>query len=38
MLLVLSSRDAEGFQRSLPAWESLVSSYQFVIGGVQTPR
>lgn len=38
MLLVLSSRDADGFKRSLPAFESLVASYQFVMGGVDTPR
>lgn len=38
MLLVLSSRDADGFKRSLPAFESLVASYQFVMGGVETPR
>jgi hypothetical protein len=38
MLLVLSSRDAEGFKRHLPAFESLVASYQFVMGGVETPR
>ena len=38
MLLVLSARDAEGFKRHLPAFESLVASYQFVMGGVDTPR
>lgn len=38
MLLVLSSRDADGFKRHLPAFESLVASYQFVMGGVETPR
>lgn len=38
MLLVLSSRDAAGFQRSLPAFESLVGSYQFVAGGIETGR
>ena len=38
MLLVLSSRDPGGFKRSLPAFESLVASYQFVMGNVETPR
>jgi hypothetical protein len=38
MLLVLSARDADGFKRHLPAFESLVASYQFVMGGVETPR
>lgn len=38
MLLVLSSRDPAGFKRHLPAFESLVASYQFVAGGIQTPR
>lgn len=38
MLLVLSSRDAAGFRRHLPAFESLVGSYQFVIGGIETGR
>ncbi len=38
MLLVLSSRDAAGFKRSVPAFESLVAGYQFVAGNVQTPR
>lgn len=38
MLLVLSSRDAAGFKRHLPAFESLVGSYQFVVGGIETPR
>ena len=38
MLLVLSARDADGFKRHLPAFESLVASYQFVMGGVDTPR
>ena len=38
MLLVLQSRDADGFRRGLPAFESLVASYQFVAGGIQTPR
>jgi hypothetical protein len=38
MLLVLSSRDAADFKRYLPAFESLVSGYQFVAGGIQTPR
>lgn len=38
MLLVLSSRDGGGFRNALPAFESLVASYQFVAGGIQTPR
>lgn len=38
MLLVLSSRDAAGFKRHLPAFESLVTSYQFVAGDIETPR
>lgn len=38
MLLVLSSRDAAGFKRHLPAFESLVASYQFVAGNIETPR
>ncbi|MCC6350152.1 MAG: hypothetical protein IT347_11245 [Candidatus Eisenbacteria bacterium] len=38
MLLVLQSRDAAGFKSALPAFESLVASYQFVAGGIQTPR
>lgn len=38
MLLVLSSRDAAGFQRHLPAFQSLVGSYQFIIGGIETGR
>lgn len=38
MLLVLSSRDAAGFRRHLPVFESLVGSYQFVIGGIETGR
>lgn len=38
MLIVLSSRDPDGFKRHLPAFESLVASYQFVMGGVETPR
>ena len=38
MLLVLSSRDGTGFRSGLPAFESLVTSYQFVAGGIQTPR
>jgi hypothetical protein len=38
MLLVLSSRDEAGFQRHLPAFESLVGSYQFVAGGIETGR
>lgn len=38
MLLVLSSRDGAGFRSGLPAFESLVTSYQFVAGGIRTPR
>ncbi len=38
MLLVLQARNPAGFRSALPAFESLVSSYQFVAGGVQTPR
>ena len=38
VLLVLSSRDPAGFKRHLPAFESLVSSYQFVAGDIETPR
>lgn len=38
MLLVLSSRDAEGFKRHVSAFESLVAGYQFVAGGIETPR
>jgi len=38
MLLVLSSRDADGFKRHLPAFESLVASYQFVVGNLAEPR
>jgi hypothetical protein len=38
MLIVLASRDAAGFQRHLPAFESLVSGYQFVAGDIRTPQ
>lgn len=38
ILLVLSSREGAGFRKSLPAFESLVASYQFVAGGIETPR
>lgn len=38
MLLVLSSRDAAGFQKHLPAFRSLVSGYRFVAGSIETPK
>lgn len=38
VLLVLSAREPGGFRRHLPAFESLVASYQFVAGGIETPR
>ncbi len=38
MLLVLSARTPDTFRTSLPAFEGLVSSYQFVAGGIQTPH
>lgn len=38
MLLVMQSRDAAGFKQNLPAFQSLVAGYRFVIGGIQTPK
>lgn len=37
MLLVLSAREPDAFQRSLPAFRELVTGYQFVGAGLQTP-
>lgn len=37
MLLVLESKTPAGFRDALPAFKTMVSSYQFVAGGVQTP-
>lgn len=37
ILLVLSSREPGGFQKSLPAFHSLVEHYEFVGGNIQTP-
>ena len=37
VLLVLSSHDPDAFKRTLPMFNELVASYQFVSGGVQTP-
>jgi hypothetical protein len=37
MLLVLSSRTADGFQRALPAFQLLVKSYNFVGSGLLNP-
>ena len=38
VLLCLSARDAAGFQRGLPAFQSLVRGYRFVAANLQTPR
>jgi hypothetical protein len=38
MLLVMQSRDGAGFRQNLPAFQSLVAGYRFVIGGIQTPK
>jgi hypothetical protein len=37
MLLVLSSREVGGFQRTLPVFRDVVASYQFVAGNIKTP-
>jgi len=37
VLLVLNTRDPALFKRTLPAFNDLVASYQFVSAGVQTP-
>ncbi len=37
MLLVLSSREPGGFQKTLPAFHALVERYEFVGGNIQTP-
>jgi hypothetical protein len=37
MLLVLESQTAAGFREALPAYNGMVSSYQFIAGAVQTP-
>ena len=38
VLLCLSSRDADGFERALPAFRALVRGYRFVAADLQTPR
>lgn len=38
VLLCLSSRDGAGFQRALPAFQSLVRGYRFVAANLTTPR
>jgi hypothetical protein len=37
MLLVLESKTSAGFREALPGFRTMVSSYQFVASGVQTP-
>ena len=37
MLIVLSSREVGGFQRTLPTFRDMVASYQFVAGDIKTP-
>ncbi len=37
MLLVLSSREPGGLQRTLPAFRDMVASYRFVAGNIRTP-